>query len=781
MILKVLFLYPSLPTQVGQTVNEAISLIKSQSDKPNIIALQQIDIPGSFQKNGMLSQIDNNDFIVADITKLNFNITFGIAYALGKRKNFLLSYNCSVSPNNKQIIDLGLFDTIGYKSYKDFKELSFLITDIENTKNIQHPTEEINKSAPIYILDSLSKTDISLRILSKIKKSRIRFRSFDPKEQARLSPYEALNEVQISIAVIVNLLPAHSIDYVNNNYRSAFLSGLAYSLDKISLILQEGEEPFTPEYRDMVKVYNSSKDIDKYINSLAPQVMEALQNSANNLVLKRPQQLLEKLDMGAIAAENEVGMLASYYVDTDESNQTLAGNARLAVGRKGSGKTALFFRVRDQLRRTKKNVVLDLKPEGHQLKRLKQLVLDLLQDAVKEHVATAFWEYLLLLEICHKLLQDDRVFHNRDQNIYSLYRDLTNIYSEDKVEDYDEDDVDFSERMFQLVQKISNKFSTEYGNEKLQYLRTSEVTQLIYKHDIPKLRAKLAEYLQYKEQVWILFDNIDKGWPTRGVTSTDIVILRALLEATRKIEQSLTRLEVDIHTVVFVRNDVFELLVDESSDRGKESKASLDWTDRDLLKEFLRRRIVHNVNVFSDNMPFDEVWKEICITHIEGEYTADYLIERSLMRPRNLLSVVNYAKSYAVNFRRAKIDKDDILKALATYSADIGNEIGLEIRDVFPKIEDILYYFIGSPQSFQLRDLSRYLSEAGVNKEDEYKIIEILFWFAFLGIVREGEEREIYIYDVFYDMKKIKRLAKSFKDETVIICIHPAFWPFLEI
>jgi hypothetical protein len=227
-----------------------------------------------------------------------------------------------------------------------------------------------------------------------------------------------------------------------NNLRGAFIAGLGAGLDKETLILQEGDEPVPIDYRDLVRIYKNSLDIDKYINELAPRVTEELQEFSGELLL-RPQRLLEKLDLGNPAAENEIRNLASYYVDTDEFQKVQAGSVRLAVGRKGSGKTALFFRLRDNVRRHKQNIVLDLRPEGHQLKRLKFLVLDQLQDAVKEHVATAFWEYLLLLEISHKILRSDHLYHQRNHNLSIPYKELSEAYSLDQCFDENDENIDF--------------------------------------------------------------------------------------------------------------------------------------------------------------------------------------------------------------------------------------------------------------------------------------------------------------------------------------------------
>ena len=162
-----------------------------------------------------------------------------------------------------------------------------------------------------------------------------------------------------------------------------------------------------------------------------------------------------------------------------------------------------------------------------------------------------------------------------------------------------------------------------------------------------------------------------------------MLIIRALLEATRKLERYLSREDLAAHSVVFLRNDVYELLVDETPDRGKESKAVLDWTDQDLLRELLRRRIVFN------GMPaattFQQAWLSICDSHVHGEETSQYLIDRSLMRPRCLIDILKYCRSYAVNLGHTRIEVTDIQKGLHAYSCDLATDLGLEIRDILPE------------------------------------------------------------------------------------------------
>jgi hypothetical protein len=113
--------------------------------------------------------------------------------------------------------------------------------------------------------------------------------------------------------------------------------------------------------------------------------------------------------------------LSQYYLRTDEYHRALQGGVNLAVGRKGSGKTALFIELRDKIRRDKRNVVVDLRPEGYQLIKLKEDILAHLTEGSRQHVVTAFWEYLILLEVAYKLLEKDQYTYKHNHEIRGLY------------------------------------------------------------------------------------------------------------------------------------------------------------------------------------------------------------------------------------------------------------------------------------------------------------------------------------------------------------------------
>ena len=92
--------------------------------------------------------------------------------------------------------------------------------------------------------------------------------------------------------------------------------------------------------------------------------------------------------------------------------------------------------------------------------------------------------------------------------------------------------------------------------------------------------------------MWVLFDNLDKGWSTQGVDIVDAMVLRCLIDAGRKVERDMRKDGHVVHCIVFIRNDVYEHLMKQSSDYGKEMRVTLDWTDPDMLRELLRLRLI---------------------------------------------------------------------------------------------------------------------------------------------------------------------------------------------
>ncbi|MBC3876815.1 hypothetical protein H8K38_03225 [Undibacterium sp. FT79W] len=418
--------------------------------------------------------------------------------------------------------------------------------------------------------------------------------------------------------------------------------------------------------------------------------------------------------------------------------------------------------------------MVDLKPEGYQLIKLKEDLLSYLTEGSRQHLITAFWEYLLLLEVTYKVLEKDRTTHKHNHEIYEKYLDLEASY---KVENFSTEG-DFSERLLVLSNRIASSYRARFGESSDVKLTVDDVTSLVHAHDIRSLRQKLSDYLSTKQSVWILFDNLDKGWNTGGVDEIDIIVLRCLVEAGRKIEREMRKHEHKLYCVIFVRNDVYELLMKGSADYGKDMRAVLDWTDPDMLREMLRLRLVSGMDGVESNVTFEKIWRDICISHYRGEDTSAYFIERSLMRPRNVLKIFAHSKGFAINFNHSKIEESDIEKGVKAFSQDLLIELDHELSDVCPDVPDLLYHFIDQPSEVSKHELNATLANGGVSADQVENIFGFLLYYGVIGLKTETGVQ--YIFDVNYDSKILTTRAQRLGENARYV-FNPAFWDALGI
>lgn len=761
--------YPSAPRELSAIIRAAVNATNARRRTVRYESWEYSDIAGRPITNPILSGIDTAAVLVADITRLNFNVSYEVGYAIGLKRRVLLIKNSTITSDDTLVMRTGIFDTLGHERYRNGDELVRILEKPVDFAPLKTQAD-VDTKAPVYLLETPVRTPEMVRIVARVKKARLFYRSFTPSEDVRLSAIDAIRHVSRSHGVLVPLLSPEFEGAGIHNIRAAFVAGLAHGMSKRTLILQDGRHPVPIDLRDAAQTYTSLDDINRHIEAFAGDIYEEMQKST--VLEGATGSVLQQISLGDPMAENEFQTLSNYYVQTVEFNRTLRGEVNLVVGRKGTGKTALFFQVRDRIRSNRQNVVIDLKPEGYQLLKLKEQVLDYLSDGAKAHLITAFWEYLLLLEICRKIIENDRKRHMYDHSLFASYQTLVQLNENER----NGAEGDFSERLLVLSDKIIELYQSKYGSTREMRLTADEVTELLHATTLGDLIDALTDYLAHKDQVLVLFDNLDKGWSYRGIESGDIVILRCLIDASRWIQREMRKAGLQISCIVFVRNDIYQLLMQGSSDFGKETRASLDWSDPDLLREVLRRRLRAQ---FSKDFTFEQLWGKICTSHYEGEETSQYLIDRCLMRPRNLLKLVEYCRGFAVNLDHERIESADIRKGLRSYSNDLVIEADRELADVEPSAEGLIYQFVGEPSEMSEEELGAVFKNHGVAPESHDRVLEFLLYFGFLGI-RPGTEDVRYVYTVGYDMGILKAVLRKNRN-SVRFVLNPAFWPALDV
>jgi hypothetical protein len=775
---KAFIAYPASAREVREAVLATIAKVKNIQPSLKLQPWESNDTPGRCLVDPILQNISDADFVVADISRLNFNVVYEVGFSIGKQKRVFLLRNRAIKRDERLVRETGIFDTMGYYDYSNSDELAKYLVELTDITPLPLKQTRPNRQAPVYLVAPREKTEAEIRLFSRVKKeARLFYRSFDPQEHGRMSVRDAIDNVSESLGIILPLISSNRHDSEIHNLRCSFIAGLSHALDRETLILQAGDEPIPLDYRDAVSIYSAPETIDRYIAKFAPQITEQLQ-AADRQEYAELQTPINKLFIGASAAENEFLELFLYYIYTDEFESLLRGEAQVVAGRKGSGKSALFFEARDRIRSDIRNVVLDLNPEGFQLRKLKTVVLGQLERGTREHTITAFWEYLLLLELCQKLLEKDRVRHLHDHTLRERYQVLEEAYRNDPFIT----EGDFAERLLRLTDAIEERFGSVSGRvAEGEVLSRKSVTEFLYKHDLAKLRESVVDYLGRKREVWVLFDNIDKGWTAHGVDDSDLMNVKCLLDAFTKLRNDLDRQNIVFHGVVFIRNDIYELLVKSMPDRGKIAKVTIDWTDSDLLRELLRRRFVSKLPFHKRDIDFDAIWRSVAATHIlDGKESSEYIIQRCLMRPRALIDLLRHCRGHAINLGHDKIEEVDFVQGETAYSTDLVSQISLELEDVFPGGEDTLLVFIEAPRLLDEAQLHERIARTKLPEDKREDLIRLLLWYGVIGILRKTGE-ETYIYNVNYEMKKLSALISARPSKDLVYVVNPAFWRGLDI
>lgn len=769
---KAFFAYPGAPQNAVLTIRAAIDLFNKRSNEYLLEGWESNDISGIPLIDPIYSRISSGAFVAADVTYLNENVMFEVGYAIGSKKRCLLFVNSTLEGERNLANNVGIFDTLGYELFDNSESLAELLLKRTDFAPLEIDLT-LNHEAPVFIVEPSKRDDAFLRLVSRTKKARWRYRSFNPDEDVRMSALDAIEHVCQSAGVIAPLQGQQIIKSREHNLRAIFVGGLATALDVPVLLIHATD--YTPplDVRDLTKKYRHPDDILEAVNEISLEITERSQRSQNKKVsVSSP---LSQLSIGDPTAENEMTTLADYYLSTDEYERALRGEVNLVVGRKGSGKTALFVQLRDKKRSYKPNIIVDLKPEGYQLVKLKERVFDFLTLGAQEHLITALWEYILLLEISYKVLEKDKLVHIHDHRLTQPYRELETLYGDTELSM----EGDFRERLSKLSDHLIEEFFVKVGADAAIgphgnriNITTNQVTEILHQHDIRELYAALVNYLLEKNEVWLLFDNIDKGWRVEGVSTEDIVILRCLINASRKIEREFRTRQIVCHSVIFVRDDVYTLLMQGSSDYGKEMRASLDWSDGDLLGQVLKLRI----NRSQEN---EDYWSGVCVSHYDGEPWLEFFARRALMRPRNLLKLFRYSLAYAINMKHQRIEREDITRGLKTYAQDLVIEVDRELTDVFPAAKKLIYEFSEENPEYAPDDLSILIQVTGLDETSAKRVIAFLIYYGVLGIKRVDEE-PIYIYDVNYDIEMIDVRVRKWRDSTKYV-VNPALWPALNL
>ena len=100
------------------------------------------------------------------------------------------------------------------------------------------------------------------------------------------------------------------------------------------------------------------------------------------------------------------------------------------------------------------------------------------------------------------------------------------------------------------------------------------------------------------------------------------------------------------------------------------------------------------------------------------------------------------------------------------------------MTDVFPDAENVLYQLLDANSELSRTEIQRLILDAGISDADAQKVTDFLIYYGVIGL--KASDRDLYIYDVDYDSRKLTvRIDRA--GDNARYCVNPAFWPALSI
>lgn len=442
---------------------------------------------------------------------------------------------------------------------------------------------------------------------------------------------------------------------------------------------------------------------------------------ANNPIVIR-----KGFKLGELDAEADKDLMLACFVDKGELHKLLdvLDPASVILGRTGSGKSALLHKIVSDAEHACMLNPHDISVQFLESSNIIQFFNEL---GIKLDIFyRMLWRHILAVEFI-KLRYDLRSEKQNHSLLQRIYEFIAPDSSKKKAFEYfsewgDRFWIDTNEQLQEITHKFTKQVEANFtakgapidislnGVKSLDETRRTEVKSLAMEVVSGIQIKKLNDVLDFladfafddpQKRYYILIDQLDEDW---AESETRYRFIRALIEETKAIRRI-----PQVKVVSALRRDLLDIVFDRTRGAGfQEEKYEsyllpLQWSRSDLLDLVeLRIQEIFRRQYTSQNVRFLDVFPSPKKTG--GARVIDYVIDRTLCRPRDVLQFLNYCLMGAAD--RERVSWRVIYSAESTYSAKRLGSLIEEWSEVFPALNDTLEILRGIDSPFTRSALS---------------------------------------------------------------------------
>jgi hypothetical protein len=448
--------------------------------------------------------------------------------------------------------------------------------------------------------------------------------------------------------------------------------------------------------------------------------------------------VFRKLDsIGSSAAEQDSAFLSDCFIETEDIKalKNVHNRRQIILGRTGAGKTALLLQFEKECDPRR---IVNIPPENLALSHISNsnVLQFLLEVGVDLDIFfKLLWRHVLIVEIL-RMCYEIKSTEDQKGLIPRMLEKLTQFKSKDKkaLEERRRSAIDYLEkwghsfflsterRVKEITDQIeSNVKGTLKGKlpkivdvdaeaaRKLTHSEKKEVIEHVQKvvnevqvRELTEIVNMIEEELDDPQKPYfIIIDRLDEKWVDDSIR---YALIRSLIETIRDFSRTVKHLKV----IIALRTDLLETVIRETKQAGFQEEKYQDlylpltWS-HSRLTELVDKRINHLVRQRYNSQKITH--EMLFAKGIANKKPMDYMLERTLQRPRDIIAFINKCIMHAES--KDKISGEIIKNAEYQYSQGRLSSLSDEWIETYPNLLKVVEILRNQKSIFVVSDIDK--------------------------------------------------------------------------
>lgn len=472
--------------------------------------------------------------------------------------------------------------------------------------------------------------------------------------------------------------------------------------------------------------------------------------------------------LGEVTAENDRLLLNNFFETPEYRSLLESSDHTVVVGRRGTGKSALFKKLHSHWDGLKSNIVISITPDDHHTIGMRALFKRFNNKYQYIRAASKlFWKYAFMMEISSEI---SKGYKGRQAIASSelLLNDLRFWQS------------DTSEFFSKFIKKSKSCLPIDQDIDD----SISSISSIL---GLTPLEREFIDVVDGSTQkIYLLVDRLDEGYEDDAVGAAIVAgAILAVSELNKKVDK--------LRPILFQRDSVHRNIakLDPDYTRNIESEVlRLHWDTHQLLNLVAKRmNVVFGLKLENAQRIWDRCTADIGPEReLKGSAGFKKCLQFTLYRPRDLMSLLNQAFYNASRENRDTITLDDIESTAKIISQTRLDDLIKEYQAIFPSISAAVRMYANNAPDITYADALLYADsiindQVGWADDPEIStdiailgndgIVRALFSVGFIGIHDLTSNAYIFCHDGRNPDREINQSDK--------LLVHPCYWISLNL